>query len=569
MIPGYPAAVANHLWQSTLFAAAAGLLALTLRKNRAGVRYAVWLAASMKFLVPFALLVSAGNLVEWRSPQATVVARPFSNFVEGIGQPFVLGKRRVAEPLRPARRRYPPVLPAIWLCGACWAGASWLRRWRQVRTAVRYATPVPSSLPFAVMLSRGIVEPGIVGIFRPVLLLPEGIVERLTPEQFEAVVGHEACHVRRRDNLTAALHMIVETVFWFHPLVYWIRERLVEERERACDEGVLQAGSAPEAYAEGILNVCRFYVEAPLACASGVTGADLKKRIEGIMLRRMGADMNFGKRLLLGAAGVLALAAPLAIGVLRAQNTPAAKFEVASVKSNKSADMRFAKFQMLPGGRLSVEGVPLYALITAAYGVSFQSSRMSGAPEWTRSERYDIEATAEKGVVPLNLSAKERDRKMQPMLQALLAERFKLVVRRESKEMPVYAVTVAKGGLKMEKSSVEEKDCGPDVPCNEFMGGQGRGVHSKAADIAELIAFVENWTDRPMIDRTELHGLYKMDTDGWIPLRGPGGGSEGLDDPVRPTLFTVFEKQLGLKVESQKATLETFVVEHVERPTGN
>ena len=103
-----------------------------------------------------------------------------------------------------------------------------------------------------------------------------GIIERLTPTQLEAVLAHELTHVWRRDNLTAAMHMIVEAVFWFHPLVWWIGARLVEERERACDEEVLRLGNEAQVYAESILKVCQFYIESPLACVSGVTGSDLR-----------------------------------------------------------------------------------------------------------------------------------------------------------------------------------------------------------------------------------------------------------------------------------------------------
>src|SRR6266700_2472213 len=78
-------------------------------------------------------------------------------------------------------------------------------------------------------------------------------------------------HARVR-NLIAAVHMFVETVFWFHPLVWWIGKRMVEEREHACDEEVLRLGSEPRAYAEGILSICKLYVESPLMCVSGVSG---------------------------------------------------------------------------------------------------------------------------------------------------------------------------------------------------------------------------------------------------------------------------------------------------------
>jgi bla regulator protein BlaR1 len=570
MMPGYILPVANHLWQSTLFAAAAWLLTLVLRRNRASVRYRLWLAASAKFLIPFALLVSAGRQLPWpaAAPVPAAAVRPLSDIVEGLGQPSFLAVPPVPRTPGPI---VPLLLPAVWLCGFLAVGFSWARRWRQVRAAVRSATPVRTGLPVPVMYSRSRLEPGIVGIRRPVLLLPEGIDQRLTAAQLAAVLAHEMCHVRRRDNLAVALHMLVETVFWFHPLVWWIRARMIDERERACDEDVLRTGSDPEVYAEGILNVCRFYLESP-ACVAGVTGADLKQRIESIMTNRLAKDLDLGKRLLLALAASLAIAAPIAIGVLhapqlRAQDAPSARFEVASVKLNHSSRLGAMSFQSEPGGRLTAIGIPLYLAIEWAYGLSIQSVRMSGGPEWIHSTLYDIDARAAAGAIPPDLPARVRTERMRLMLQALLAERFKLVVRRDHKDIPVYAVTVSKGGLKME--SVDEKDCGPGLPCHNFQGGQGRGVHSKAASVEDLIGWVENWSDRPIIDRTGLTGLYKMDTDGWVPLRGPGGGNEGLDDPVRPTLFTVFERQLGLRLEQAKAPVETFVIEHVERPTEN
>ena len=80
-----------------------------------------------------------------------------------------------------------------------------------------------------------------------------------------------------RDNLSASIHMIVEAVFGFHPLVWWIGVRLVDERERACDEDVLRLGNERHVYAEAILNVCKYYLESPLVCVSGITGSDLKE----------------------------------------------------------------------------------------------------------------------------------------------------------------------------------------------------------------------------------------------------------------------------------------------------
>ena len=127
-------------------------------------------------------------------------------------------------------------------------------------------------------------EPGVFGDpSTPSSSSPKASPPASPPPNSTAILAHELSHIRRRDNLTAAIHMAVEALFWFHPAVWWIKARLLEERERACDEAVLQSGNEAEVYAESILNVCRFYVESPLTCVSGVTGSDLKQRIVRIM----------------------------------------------------------------------------------------------------------------------------------------------------------------------------------------------------------------------------------------------------------------------------------------------
>src|SRR5262249_36761982 len=96
-------------------------------------------------------------------------------------------------------------------------------------------------------------------------------------------------------NMVAAFHMFVETVFWFHPVVWWIGTRLLEERERACDEGVLSTGSEPRLYAEAVLSVCKLCVETPLECVSGIAGGNLKGRIEAIMPKQTPHIWNLEK----------------------------------------------------------------------------------------------------------------------------------------------------------------------------------------------------------------------------------------------------------------------------------
>src|SRR5579864_7619303 len=186
---------------------------------------------------------------------------------------------------------------------------------------------------------------------------------------------------------------------------------------------------------------------------------------------------------------LLATAAIAAAAHIPAQPQPLA-FEVASVKPSKPEDRRMG-MQFLPGGRLLVTNIPLRAIIAVAYNVPFQSSRLIGGPGWIGSERYEIEAKAEKDAIPRGLASEARKQKMRLMLQALLADRFKLAIRRETKEMNVYAVVVAKDGPKLEKAKVGEKDCPEDrasegFACHEFVGGQGRGLHGQAVDMSDL-----------------------------------------------------------------------------------
>jgi GWxTD domain-containing protein len=141
--------------------------------------------------------------------------------------------------------------------------------------------------------------------------------------QLEPIIAHEMFHVRGRDNLAAAMHTVVQALFWFHPLVWWLGIRLVAERERACDEAVLQSGHDPAAYAEGILKVCKSNLMMP-ACVAGVSGSNLKKRIEVIMENRGTQNLNLGKKLLLTFAGAGLLAGPVFAGMMNAAQSPIA-----------------------------------------------------------------------------------------------------------------------------------------------------------------------------------------------------------------------------------------------------
>src|SRR6185369_15339042 len=223
------------------------------------------------------------------------------------------------------------------------------------------ATNVPADI--RIRTAATVLEPGVVGLWKPIILLPAGIATYLTARQLAAVLAHEVCHARRRDNLTATVHMLVEAMFWFHPVVWWIGARLVAEREQACDEHVLAETAEPIAYAEGIVSVCRRYVEAPFMSVAGVGGADIKARVESILSNRIGSSLTLSKRVVLAAAAVLSLVVPIATGAIDAAALavgqlptppgppvdPETRFEVASIKPFDTSGGTAPRISMTPG----------------------------------------------------------------------------------------------------------------------------------------------------------------------------------------------------------------------------
>jgi len=553
---------ANHLWQSTVFAAVAGWVTLALRRNAARARHWVWMIASVKFLIPFWLFTNIGSHLGWLKASAAPPAR-LSVAVEYFSQPFLALPTRSAVPTpvtAPDPLLY--ILLAVWFGGCVAVLFSWWRRWRIVAAAVHAALPLPLEIGVPVMLSPALLEPGVFGILRPILLLPKGIDRRLTPEQLQAILAHELCHMRRRDNLAAAVHMLVEAVCWFHPLVWWIGTRLVEERERACDEEVLRAGNEPRTYAEGILQVCKLYLESPVTCMSGVTGADLEKRIKGIMTHPLTHSLSLGRKLLLGAAGIAAVAGPVMIGLWNAPATRAQAqtgaaapvgFEAASVKPSQAADGG-RSIHPSPGGGLIAWNATLKSLILVAYNI--RDFQLSGGPGWLDSAGYDIVA---KPSADARANARLR-------LQALLTDRFKLKFHREMKELPVFALIVAKNGLKLQEARREPKDGD-----GNFRAGRGR-LTGLMVPMSDLAGMLSGLVGRTVQDRTGVTGLFDLKLE-WTPdepqTTAPVGAGEAPPDASGPSIFMALQEQLGLKLEASKGPVEIIVIDHAEKAAEN
>jgi bla regulator protein blaR1 len=596
-------ALGNHLWQSTVFAGVAALLTLILHKNRAQARYWLWLMASMKFLVPFSLLAGVGSRLAWTHGAAGTRAGLYLA-MEQVSQPFSWPARTLpAIPPTTFSTAYatlvhllPAFLAAVWLGGSLLVLYVWGTRWRRISKAMRGATVlhegrevealrrqervVGTRKKIEMLLSRAALEPGIFGIARPVLLWPEGISARLGDKHLEAILAHELWHARRRDNLAAALHMAVEAVFWFHPLVWWLGARLVEERERACDEEVLEMGGERQVYAESILKVCEFCMASPLACITGVTGSDLKKRMVHIMSGQIERKLDFTRKLMLSVAGLVAFALPIVFGLMsapqskaesQAENSAAAPaYRVTSIKVDQSGGKILSSRVLLTPEEIDLTGVTLRALIHFAYGVG--DRQIAGGPDWLNSARYDIQAKTDKPVADelRNLSEVQRKIANQRMLQGLLAEQFKLRLHSETKELPEYALVVAENGPKL-------------IPV-AASGGLNHMEPGKLIANGAAISFLADqlsWQpeiSRTVLDETGLKGHYDFVLQ-WTSVRGPSamaaGNGQAGNGSVTPlessgmSIFTALQEQLGLKLEPRTGPVQVLVIDHAEQPSEN
>lgn len=540
-------ALLNHLWQSTAFAAAVAVAAFMLRRHSPRLRYWLWLAASVKLVLPFSLLVSTGARLplppDTPSLRATTVQQISTYF-----SPAVLSTS--AHPVFP----WAKLLAAIWIAGALLLLTRWFRRWIAIRRSLLNAREVDLEFPAPTFVSASALEPGVFGIVRPILLLPKNLCDELTAEQFEAILAHESRHIQLRDNLTAAFHMLVETLFWFHPLVWWIGARLTDERERDCDEAALRRGSRPAEYARSIVSVCQNYAESPLLCASGISGADLKKRIREIMTWRGSIPITRAGQAILAATALAAVSLPFVLGILRAQSLPpepALTYDAVSIHKSAAGS---GNHLIGPGpqGGWRVINIPVTGLIAAAYGIP--EAHVIDAPGWASSEGFDIVFTPDKtepalGTAPqLKAIQGSMDRNAQRM-RAVLRDRFGLVLRPETRDLPIYKLTVAKGGHKL--SSHDASKRGPTL------GSNGREITGVDVTMSMLAATLTRLVDRLVVDETHLDGQFDFKV------------SPESDGPMSESLFTALPEQLGLKLESAKGPVQVYVVEKLNQPTEN
>jgi uncharacterized protein (TIGR03435 family) len=297
---------------------------------------------------------------------------------------------------------------------------------------------------------------------------------------------------------------------------------------------------------------------------------------------------------LLLAAACLAVAAPLASAQTNPAPAPPATadssakpmtYDAISIKPNNGGTSvnnqgmirSMVMMRNLPDG-FSAANANVRQLIANAYDV--KDDQVSGGPDWVGSAGYDIEAKVTDPDGPHQLTKAQRTQ----ALQALLADRFKLAVHAETKDAPIYALTIAKGGPKLKESKPSDAPPagippgavvrGPDgaVPRGSIMRMFGPGnLTAPAMTTTQFAIMLSQQVHQTVVDRTGLTGSYDFSLQ-WTPdnLPPPPPGAEAsAPDPGGPSIFTAVQEQLGLKLDSTRGPVKTLVIDHIERPSEN
>jgi len=317
---------ANHLWQATLFAFVVWIAALWL--GRARTRHIVWLMAFAKFLLPSALLFllarETGLNLSWPA-RTEMAATTDAEILLQITGPVAQSDSGAGH------NELYCGLTALWLIGAalCFARWGWRRRrlaavalagerveaGREAEMLQDLKSRLNVSRRIGLVVSPKFAGPGVWRALRPLIVLPRGLAERLSDGELQSVLAHELFHVKRFDNLFGSSQMFVCCLFWFHPLVWLIDRRLVEERELMCDERVVLSGAAPEAYAASLWKVVQFGFGWPVDGVSRATGSNLKRRIKLMLNASQRSKSSAASRALAGITFValIALASAMAL----------------------------------------------------------------------------------------------------------------------------------------------------------------------------------------------------------------------------------------------------------------
>ena len=218
-------------------------------------------------------------------------------------------------------------------------------------------------------------------------------------------------------------------------------------------------------------------------------------------------------------------------------------FQVATIKPSRPGESMTIQIR---GHRFATTDCSFFDILKYAYGL--HASQIVDGPEWLKTERFDILADPE-------TESRPTSDEMKRMVRDLLADRFQFVFHRDKRDLPVYAIVVAKNGAKLTKSTRDPNG----IPAVSYTPGW---LNAGDATMPDFASFLQRYvTDRPVVDQTGIPGKYDLSLH-WTPDESEHGG-------VFPGLYTAIQEQLGLKLEAVKAPVEVFVVDHVERPSAD
>jgi uncharacterized protein (TIGR03435 family) len=565
-------ALMNSLWQSALLAALVWLALRFAPRMSAATRFAIWWAA----LGVVAILPAAPRMIaaarEWSEPATLRSTRPIS-----LSRPQV--RIMDAAPLITVEPRrmvtWPWWIAAAWALAFLYRLAQVLRSYLYLRGLKRRASFLDECLPATgrrarLLISSELDSPVAVGFVRPAVILPASLPDGLSREQLDHVLLHEAAHLARRDDWSNLAARALGAALALHPVALWILWRIESEREAACDDWVVARTRAARPYAQSLMRMYELrFGQSPTArrelLASGIFGrvSRFGARIEMILRR----GRHFAPRASVRsvAAGIACLIAGGAIASLfpdwiALAQTPRPAFEVASIKK-RTEPMNGADFQDRQGGRLHVANNPIANVIRNAYGI--RPFQLIGAPDWVDSDRYDIEA---KG--PGTAGHKE----MMLMVQSLLADRFAMQAHFETREMPGYTLTVARGGPKM--SLISPEDCVPFDSTKPNAGAAPNvcgsslcckdGWHATHISMPAVARLLSTLMQGPVVDRTGIKGTFDVRLQWSNDLTPQDNPADAL-----PSIYAALRETLGLELKSGRGPAEVLVIDHIERPTGN
>jgi uncharacterized protein (TIGR03435 family) len=598
-------ALVDFLWQGALVGVVLWVVLLSLRHRSASARYAVSCVALLTLAVlpiwtltllwtrnhATAGVAALGAGVPWPGSHAPETMLPIWLVADGPERSWLATAQTCALPLWSLG----VLLFSFRFARGC-AHAFLVQRraplaHEAIRASVaRLAPRIGVTRPVRTLASSLSDGPSVAGWLRPALFVPPAAAMGLTPQQLEAVLAHELAHIRRHDYLINMIQMMVEAVLFYHPIVWWASNQIRIEREACCDDVAVRACGDPVSYARALTTLARQRVAIPVPTMAA-TGGSLLYRVRRLL---GAADQSYGpSRAPLAAALGLAMVCGMlnldwfrAFAAQQMPNPP--RFEVASIKTNNRNDGLVSVGSH--GDLYQATGISALELIRSAYQV--QEFQIVGNVAWLNTVHFDISAKREAAAPDGPESGLPPAARLQLMLRSLLEDRFQLLVHKETRDMPVFALVIArKDGLLGPQLHPSTVDCSAPAaaPARGSSGSLaapgacgtsvGPGVvlarDRTMAQVASALSTLTNTgssLNRLVVDRTGLGGPYSLElhfTPEHMPAFGPGGPPPGMPtiDPNGPSIFAAVQEQLGLKLDAQRGPVDVLVVDRIARPT--